>query len=84
MDIVLKSGEILCLGDDARKLSVACRTGSLWVTQPGDPNDHVLSPGQNFIITRKGKIAITALNNATFHFTTPVSYTHLTLPTITE
>ena len=72
MDIVLNHGEIVCIGGDARNLSVSCRTGCLWVTQPGDPDDHMLMPGQTFIINRKGKIAITALYAASVHFTTPV------------
>jgi len=72
MDIILKNGEIVCIDGDARNLGVTCRSGQLWVTQPGDPNDYMVTPGENFIITRKGKIAVTALDDAQVFFTTPL------------
>jgi hypothetical protein len=72
MDIVLNNGEIVCIGGDARNLSIACQSGRLWITQPGDPNDYLVAPGENFIITRRGKIAVTAMSNASVCFTSPV------------
>lgn len=72
MDIVLNTGEIVCIDGDARSLTVSCQMGKLWVTQAGDPNDYIVRPGENFIITRKGKIAVTALDDARFKFTAPV------------
>jgi len=80
MDIVLSHGEIVCIDGDARNLVVSCRVGKLWVTQPGDPNDYTVSPGENFTITRKGKIAVTALDDARLCFKKPVEMKNICLP----
>jgi hypothetical protein len=80
MDIVLNYGEIVCIDGDARNLTVSCQVGKLWVTQSGDPNDYMLSPGENFIITRKGKIAVTAFDDARLRFTDPVEMKQSCLP----
>ena len=80
MDIVLNHGEIVSIDGDARNLTVSCQVGKLWVTQTGDPNDYVVTPGENFIITRKGKIAVTALADARLSFIDPVEMKQSCLP----
>jgi len=72
MEIMLNNGELVCIDGDARNLIVSCQVGRLWVTQPGDPNDYLVTSGENFIITRKGKIAVTALDDTRLRFTQPV------------
>ncbi len=72
MDIVLDNGEIVCIDGDARDLAVLCHSGRLWITQPGDLTDYMLIPGERFIVTRKGKITITAFDNSRVKFTEPV------------
>ena len=74
MDIVLNNGEIICVDGDARNLAVSCHSGRLWLTQPGDPNDYMITPGESFTITRKGKIAVTAMDDARVRFTSPVEF----------
>ena len=80
MDIVLEYGEIVCIDGDARNLSIACQAGKLWITQPGDPNDYTLVPGEIFRISRKGKIAVTALDDARVSFTAPIELKQVSLP----
>ena len=38
--------------------------GILWVTQEGDPQDYVLSPGERFIANRHGSVVVEALTDA--------------------
>ena len=37
---------------------VRCATGHLWVTVEGDPEDHVLGPGEGFRVVFPGKVVI--------------------------
>ena len=80
MDIVLENGEIVCIDGDARNLSIACQAGKLWITQPGDPNDYTLLPGERFMITRKGKIAVTGLGDARVSFTAQIEFKKVSHP----
>ena len=43
---------------------IACEQGIIWLTQPNDPRDHILHPGQRLLITRRGKVVIQALTAA--------------------
>jgi hypothetical protein len=44
-----------------RAVVVACVTGNLLVTLEGDPEDHVLSPGQSLTARRRGRVVVTGL-----------------------
>ena len=44
-----------------------CDTGILWVTQTGDRQDYVLTPGQKMTVTRRGKVVVEAVGDADFH-----------------
>jgi hypothetical protein len=39
--------------------------GWLWITQEGDDRDNILSPGNDFLSTRHGKLVVQALDGAT-------------------
>lgn len=45
-----------------RGLAVTCRSGTLVVTQTGDPEDHVLRPGEAFLAARRGLVVVWALS----------------------
>jgi hypothetical protein len=45
---------------------VECVSGSLWITQDGDPRDIVLAPGESFAFDHKGDALISALDDASF------------------
>jgi hypothetical protein len=44
---------------------VACVTGALLVTVEGDPDDHVLAPGEALTASRRGRVVVAALGPAT-------------------
>ncbi|MEP7302624.1 MAG: DUF2917 domain-containing protein [Caldimonas sp.] len=45
---------------------VECVTGSLWVTQDGDPRDIILTPGESFAFDHDGDALISALDESRF------------------
>jgi len=45
---------------------IECVTGSLWVTQDGDPRDIVLAAGESFAFDHRGDALISALDDASF------------------
>lgn len=46
--------------------TITCRHGSLWLTQAGNPQDVLLSAGESFTAAARGKIVISALEDAAF------------------
>jgi hypothetical protein len=52
------------LSEIRRNTTVVCERGVLWLTQSGDPVDHVLLPGQRYTLKRHGKVLIEALREA--------------------
>ena len=65
-------GQELELGKDATwsariggsAVEVRCSRGVLLVTLEGDVEDHVLSEGESFVTTRRGRLAVWALEAA--------------------
>ena len=47
-----------------RGSTVICEHGVLWLTQSGDPIDHVLLPGQRYTLKKTGKVLVEALREA--------------------
>ena len=45
---------------------VECVSGTLWVTQDGDPRDIVLRAGDSFAFDHRGDALISALDDASF------------------
>ncbi len=60
MQFQLQKGELVSIDGDARGHSVRCLEGILWLTQQGDPVDHVLRPGRTFTLNRKGRVVVMA------------------------
>ena len=71
MEITLNTAEILCF-DDASPIEIVCRQGVLWVTQAGNPRDHVLYPAASFRSRGKGRIAVTACRAACLQIVSPI------------
>lgn len=46
-----------------RGLGVRCRSGTLLITQEGDPLDHVLGPGDAFQTAPRGLVVVWALSD---------------------
>jgi hypothetical protein len=62
----LPAGSLLRLDGDSRGRLIHCRQGALWVTQPGDAEDHVVRVGEAFTVTRPGRLVIQVLEPAAF------------------
>jgi len=56
----LGEGEVLTLVD-AQGARIAARCGTVWVTQEGDRNDHILGPGEALVVARAGRTVVQAL-----------------------
>ena len=61
--IALEAGQLLTL-DDAAGTRIVSRLGTVWVTEEGDPDDHVLGPGETLIIARGGRTLLQAMQPA--------------------
>jgi hypothetical protein len=59
----LGEGELLSLRN-GRRMVVSCRAGTLWLTQQGDPADHLMAAGETFAINRRGLVVISALKDS--------------------
>jgi len=49
--------------------AVTCLEGAVWITQAGDPRDHVLFAGEKFAIDRRGDVLVEAVREARVRFT---------------
>lgn len=47
-----------------REEILTCKQGVVWLTQTGDIRDYVLAAGETFQSTRRGRIAVTALEDS--------------------
>lgn len=63
--IHLRSKEILKLEKQRDEIRLKCLGGIVWVTQPDDPNDHILQAHDVLEIKKKGLILVQALPEAT-------------------
>jgi hypothetical protein len=49
---------------DASGVTITCRSGAVWITVDGDPNDYVLEAGQSFALHERGRVLVYALGAA--------------------
>jgi hypothetical protein len=61
--IALKAGQVLTL-DDAAGTRILSRSGTVWITEEDDGNDHIVGPGDALIVARGGRTVIQALQPA--------------------
>jgi hypothetical protein len=52
-------------------MALSCEKGILWVTQSGDLRDYLLTPGQNLVIKKHGRVLIEALRDVDFKIVSP-------------
>lgn len=45
-------------------MHLKCLSGMVWITQPGDPEDHILQANESLKITKKGMTVVQALPEA--------------------
>jgi hypothetical protein len=58
--LTLDAGQVLTL-DDAAGTRICARSGTVWVTQEGFPQDHILEGGHSFVVARPGRTLVQAL-----------------------
>lgn len=61
--LALEAGQVLTL-DDAAGTRIVSRLGTVWVTEEGDQEDHILGPGETLTIDRGGRTLLQALQPA--------------------
>jgi hypothetical protein len=61
--ISLARREVLVLSSTACQLQILCGDGILWITQVGDPEDHILERGERFTITRPGIVVVQGMRD---------------------
>ena len=61
--LTLEAGQVLSL-DDAAGTRISSRRGVVWVTQEGEPLDHIVGPGEALVVARGGRTVVQALEAA--------------------
>jgi hypothetical protein len=64
VEIQLTTKDLFRLSGDARGTQIASTCGSLWVTQQGDQEDHLLCQGERLTVTRKGTVLVQGISGA--------------------
>ena len=60
-EIDLEGMELLKLNLEQPRARVLCTAGHLWLTQQGDPQDHLLEAGQTFTLNQRGTVLVQGL-----------------------
>ena len=68
--LTLAPGDSINL-DDARGTTVRVGRGQLWITQYGDPVDHVLAAGDTWAVERNGRTVVQAQSDTLVDLTGP-------------
>jgi hypothetical protein len=61
--LALEPGQVVTL-DDAAGTRVSARYGAIWVTEEGSEKDHIVRPGEDFVLRRRGRTVVQALQPA--------------------
>ena len=67
--IQLKNREVYRLDRWQGNLNIQADSGILWVTIPGDADDHLLQAGERLTVSKHGTIVLQALNPSSFVLT---------------
>lgn len=55
-------------------MTIACDSGTLWITQAGDIKDYIVPAGKNFTVPGEGSVAIQLMEHAGVTIRLPESY----------
>lgn len=58
--LALEAGQVLTL-DDAEGTRILARSGTVWVTEEGDQEDHIVDAGDVLIVAHPGRTVVQAL-----------------------
>jgi hypothetical protein len=59
-ELELLEGEVVTLVD-AQGTRIVARSGSVWVTEEGDRQDHIMGPGDARVVAHSGRTIVQAL-----------------------
>jgi len=59
-ELELQEGQVVTLFD-AKGTRIVARSGSVWVTEEGDRQDHIMGPGDARVVARAGRTIVQAL-----------------------
>ncbi|MBE0614983.1 MAG: DUF2917 domain-containing protein [Burkholderiales bacterium] len=65
--LCMKPGQLLRVHGGAGN-AIVCHSGSVWLTQKGDPRDIVLGAGETFVLERRGPTLVQALEQSAVSF----------------
>jgi len=63
-DMKLGRQDVCRLKGRKRGPAVTCLEGAVWITQAGDPRDHILVAGERFAVNRRGAVLVEAVRDA--------------------
>jgi predicted regulator of Ras-like GTPase activity (Roadblock/LC7/MglB family) len=62
----LREGGLVRMDGDLRQAEIECLNGAIWVTQPNDDCDYLLTAGKHFQIGHKGIVLVQGLPEGKF------------------
>jgi hypothetical protein len=60
--------------------AIVCDSGTVWVTQDGDPRDIILRAGESFTLDRSGPTLVQAFEPGAISITRPAAQSHASVP----
>jgi hypothetical protein len=75
MELALGKGDLWEPEGNIRWRAIICLEGAIWVTQQRDFRDHVLTAGEMFLISQRGKVVVQALVDARMQLTPSLATT---------
>lgn len=60
----IEEGRVLNLGRGLGGRVIRCLSGSLWITQENDSRDHLLQPGDDWVLGDAGTVVLQAFGTA--------------------
>ena len=58
--LALDTGEVVVL-DDAAGRTICARSGRVWITEEGTPQDHIVESGDCWVVARDGRTVVQAM-----------------------
>lgn len=68
VDLSLDSGAVVDLRPPRGGVELTTRQGALWITQTGDPQDHILQTGESFHVESGRLVVVQALEASRLGF----------------
>jgi len=64
IELLLQPREVLNLDNNQNRMAIECKNGVIWVTCPGEHQDHILHAGRRYVPKNKGAIVIEAIGES--------------------